>query len=237
MYDNFSQQSLAIIERAKDKASTLGEPTFGTEHILLALLEETEGVVKDVFTRTRIIPSDIDHEVRIHAEQSTPKSASSVPPSSSENVRGSLEAAKIFAHDFESPEVNPEHILLGIIENGKGTAVHLIRASMVAPEEIRGLILAALRRDIEVQSPAPHANVPAAAATGLSRDEIADELRNRITELEGYFPLLKTLPYEVIAEDLEGVERHFHRLVQRLRGIDPEEITADPVGQTDPLER
>ncbi len=129
----FSPRAKRVIERAAEAASQLGQDVIGTEHLLLGILKETEGITAQAFKNTGL-KSDEVREMLLKVIAAQPKAA----PWSTRVLKVS-ELSMAEAERMGSPTVEPEHLLLGILAES-GPAAGLLSRSGITAEAIRGIL-------------------------------------------------------------------------------------------------
>ena len=131
--DRFTQKANLAITRAQRAAAELGHSYVGSEHLLLGLAAETEGLAAR-FLRER----DLD-EAHIRALTiATAGRGASGPPWEGLTPRAHqvIEAAAGEAAALGHPSVGTEHLLLGILRCPDCTAARLLTASGLEPEKL-----------------------------------------------------------------------------------------------------
>jgi len=125
MFNRFTERARKVLLMAKEEARRFNHDYIGTEHILLSLISETEGVAAAVLQNFGIELSTIREEVE-----------KLVQPDSQSNVLGDLpftprakkvlelaaEEARSFGHNY----IGTEHILLGLLKEQEGIASQVL---------------------------------------------------------------------------------------------------------------
>ncbi len=136
MFERFTVRAREVVVLAQDEARALGDGWVGTEHLLLGLLREGEGIA------ARVLGSfGIDLEVgraRVR-DLSGPGGGGVISGRIPFTARAkkvlevSLREALAFGHDY----IGTEHILLGLARDGEGVAGRLLKESGADRETIR----------------------------------------------------------------------------------------------------
>jgi ATP-dependent Clp protease ATP-binding subunit ClpC len=150
---NFTDRVRKVLAMAREEAIRLQHDYVGTEHILLGLIREGEGVAATVLTNL-----DVDLE-QIHerVEESVRKGKATIAlgelPYTS-RAKKVLEFAMAEARDFNHSYVGTEHLLLGLLREEKGIAAQVLNSLGVTLEEARGETLKVLGSDVTPSEPA-----------------------------------------------------------------------------------
>ena len=147
MFERFTDRARRVVVLAQEEARLLDHNFIGTEHILLGLLHEGEGVAAKVLTSFDV---DLD-AVRVLVREiigARPEGDEPVvghipfTPRAKKMLELSLREALQLGHNY----IGTEHILLGLIREGEGVAAQILFSRL-------GLDLAAVRtKTIEVMS-------------------------------------------------------------------------------------
>ena len=150
---NFTDRVRKVLAMAREEAIRLQHDYVGTEHILLGLIREGEGVAAAVLTNL-----DVDLE-QIHerVEESVRKGKATIAlgelPYTS-RAKKVLEFAMAEARDFNHSYVGTEHLLLGLLREEKGIAAQVLNSLGVTLEEARAETLKVLGSDVSPSEPA-----------------------------------------------------------------------------------
>ncbi|HIC53951.1 MAG TPA: NDP-hexose 4-ketoreductase, partial [Gemmatimonadetes bacterium] len=150
---NFTDRVRKVLAMAREEAIRLQHDYVGTEHILLGLIREGEGVAAAVLTNL-----DVDLEqVHERVEESVRKGKATIAlgelPYTS-RAKKVLEFAMAEARDFNHSYVGTEHLLLGLLREEKGIAAQVLNSLGVTLEEARGEALKVLGSDVAPSEPA-----------------------------------------------------------------------------------
>jgi ATP-dependent Clp protease ATP-binding subunit ClpC len=123
---SFTDRVRRVLQIAREEAARLGQDYVGTEHILLALIREGEGVAVAVLTNLSVdfdaIQQRIEHAVK-KGNAATPAGPDLPYTSRAKNV---LELAMSEARHLHSKYVETEHLLLGVLAEEKGIAAQAL---------------------------------------------------------------------------------------------------------------
>jgi len=216
MFDKFSEKTAQIFVTAQEEAKELGHSYVGTEHLLLAILKVDRGPVVELLEEMGVTYSKVRSEIIsmvgmgmrgfVPSPQMTPRAK--------RVTELAYEEAKILGSD----KINPEHILLGILREGEGIAVHILRKL--------GVDLNTLRREIiDLYS------------FSDSRDRFDEETFNysSVKQLEGFGVNLTELAAKKELDPVIGRDQEIERVMQvlvRRKKNNPVLIGEPGVGKT-----
>ena len=123
-FSRFTQKSKKVIELSLKCARRLGHNRVDSEHLLLGLSKEGSGVASKVLLTLGITPKYIEDKI-IDKKGIIPITPIDLTLSNrSEEI---LEISGIFADKFKSEYIDTEYILLGILQQGEGIAVDILK--------------------------------------------------------------------------------------------------------------
>jgi ATP-dependent Clp protease ATP-binding subunit ClpC len=144
---NFTDRVRKVLAMAREEAIRLQHDYVGTEHILLGLIREGEGVAAAVLTNLAV---DLD-QVHERVEESVRKGKATIAlgelPYTS-RAKKVLEFAMAEAREFNHSYVGTEHLLLGLLREEKGIAAQVLNSLGVTLEEARAETLKVLGSDV-----------------------------------------------------------------------------------------
>jgi ATP-dependent Clp protease ATP-binding subunit ClpB len=112
-FDKFTVKSMQAIERAQSRAGELGNPEVQPVHLLLALIEDREGVVPSVLGKIGVPTERLEHDLH-QIEEKLPRVAGAASqPGLGQALNKALEQAFREAANFKDEYVSVEHLLLG----------------------------------------------------------------------------------------------------------------------------
>src|SRR4030043_922584 len=120
MFERFTERARKVVVRAQDEARFLKQNYIGTEHLLLGLIDEKEGVAAKVLVALNIPLDDIRAAVRDSVTEGSSESYEHIPftPRAKKVLELSLREALQMGHNY----IGTEHILLGLLREGEGVA-------------------------------------------------------------------------------------------------------------------
>ncbi len=125
MWQNFTEKGKKVFQLAHREALRLGHDVVGTEHILLALLNDTDGVVPQILSvfgiESKLLRAEIEHFIGSNEPRPMVVDLPSSPRAKLVIDLSMREARKMGVN-----YIGTEHILLGILAEGEGMAAQLL---------------------------------------------------------------------------------------------------------------
>lgn len=165
--NRFTQKSQEAIVDAQNKAERNGNSQVEPEHLLLALLEQGDGVVPQVLTKLDIAVGVLGQDVRQEINRFPRISGGNVQISLSPRLRTVLVAAHDEMAPFGDEYVSTEHLLLAILEKGGGAAEKILKQAGLNRERLLQA-LREVRGTQRVTSPNPEGTYAALEQYGLN---------------------------------------------------------------------
>ena len=127
MFEHYTERAIRVIQFARYEATQLGSRTIETEHLLLGLIREGNGITSRIFNRCKITFEEIrkDIESRIILKEKIP---ANIEPPPSPDVDKVLTFAAEEAEHLNHKYIGTEHILLGILRLENCVASELQRS-------------------------------------------------------------------------------------------------------------
>jgi ATP-dependent Clp protease ATP-binding subunit ClpC len=147
MFERFTDRARRVVVLAQEEARMLNHNYIGTEHILLGLIHEGEGVAATALESLGISREAVRSQVEeiIGHGQAAPTGHIPFTPRAKKVLELSLREALQLGHNY----IGTEHILLGLIREGEGVAAQVLIKLGADLEGVRGRVVALLREDIE----------------------------------------------------------------------------------------
>ncbi|HUD13987.1 MAG TPA: ATP-dependent chaperone ClpB [Terracidiphilus sp.] len=112
-WDKFTVKSQQAMQQAQSRAAELGNPEVQPVHLLLALVEDREGVIPSVLEKIGVPTERLEHDLH-QIEEKLPRVAGAASqPGLSQALNKALEQAFREAANFKDEYVSTEHLLLG----------------------------------------------------------------------------------------------------------------------------
>lgn len=150
---NFTDRVRKVLAMAREEAIRLQHDYVGTEHILLGLIREGEGVAAAVLQNLSVDLEQIHERVEESVRKGKATIALGELPYTS-RAKKVLEFAMAEARDFNHSYVGTEHLLLGLLREEKGIAAQVLNSLGVTLDEARGETLKVLGSEMSPSEPA-----------------------------------------------------------------------------------
>ena len=124
MFERFTDRARRVVVLAQEEARMLNHNYIGTEHILLGLIHEGEGVAAKALESLGISLEGVRQQVEeiIGQGQQAPSGHIPFTPRAKKVLELSLREALQLGHNY----IGTEHILLGLIREGEGVAAQVL---------------------------------------------------------------------------------------------------------------
>jgi ATP-dependent Clp protease ATP-binding subunit ClpC len=138
MFGRFTERAQKVLALAQEEAIRLGHNNIGTEHILLGLVREGEGIAAKALNGLGLGSDKIQKEVEnlIGKGQETSQTIH-YTPRAKKVIELSMDEARKLGHSY----VGTEHILLGLIREGEGVAARVLNNLGVSLNKARQQVL------------------------------------------------------------------------------------------------
>ena len=191
MNDKFTERVRKVIYLARDEANRLQHDYIGTEHLLLGIVREGEGIASRVLQKLDLdldqIQQAIESIVRPSGDTLT---LGEVPltPRGKRVLELSIEEARLLGHNY----VGTEHLLLGLIREGEGVAARVLLELGVDRKRVREEIMKMIHqggaghgsdRAKQAKSETPTLDQFGRDLTELARDNKLDPIIGRNKEI------------------------------------------------------
>lgn len=174
-FSRFTQKSKKVIELSLECAREFGHNRVDSEHLLLGLSKEGDGVASRVLLKLGITPKYIEGKI-IEKKGIIPiMPIDLVLSPRSEEI---LEISGIFADKFKSEYIETEHILLGILQQGENLAVNILKEAGIDDKSIVELIIDTVGLDSVTTNKESKPNYPTRTQTS---SKILDKYGKNLT--------------------------------------------------------
>jgi ATP-dependent Clp protease ATP-binding subunit ClpC len=135
MFERFTDRARRVVVLAQDEARMLNHNYIGTEHILLGLIHENEGVGAKALESMGVTLDAVRDQVRDIIGEGNQAPTGHIPftPRAKKVLELSLREALQLGHNY----IGTEHILLGLLREGEGTAVKVLSRLKAEPAAVR----------------------------------------------------------------------------------------------------
>lgn len=195
MFGRFTERAQKVLSLAQEEAVRLGHNNIGTEHILLGLIREGEGIAAKALIALGLGLEKIQDEVEslIGRGQEQPSNIA-YTPRAKKVIELSMDEARKLGHTY----VGTEHILLGLIREGEGVAARVLNNLGVSLNKARQQVLQLLGSSEVVSTNHghnPNVNTPtldslARDLTSIAKEGNLDPVIGRSKEIERVIQVL-----------------------------------------------
>ena len=137
MFERFSERARQVLILAQDEARELRHNYIGTEHLLLGLIREEQGLAARVLAQLGVTLA----AVRAHVEpgEGAGKTIGQIPFTrrAKQSLDGAVREALKMGHRW----IGTEHLLLGLVSDADSTASLVLGKLGVSPERTRDAVL------------------------------------------------------------------------------------------------
>lgn len=196
MFGRFTERAQKVLSFAQEEAVRLGHNNIGTEHILLGLIREGDGIAAKALLGLGLGLEKIQEEVEALIGRGQEQQASiAYTPRAKKVIELSMDEARKLSHTY----VGTEHMLLGLIREGEGVAARVLNNLGVSLNKARQQVLHLLGNNEATSSAHTHApaNVSTPTLDSLARDLTAiaregnlDPVIGRAKEIERVIQVL-----------------------------------------------
>ncbi|MBD1382792.1 ATP-dependent protease ATP-binding subunit ClpC [Metabacillus arenae] len=196
MFGRFTERAQKVLALAQEEAVRLGHNNIGTEHILLGLVREGEGIAAKALQALGLESEKIQKEVESLIGRGQEISQTiHYTPRAKKVIELSMDEARKLGHSY----VGTEHILLGLIREGEGVAARVLNNLGVSLNKARQQVLQLLGSN---ESSSGHqggssnnANTPtldslARDLTAIAREDSLDPVIGRSKEIQRVIEVL-----------------------------------------------
>ena len=143
-YDKFTKRAKQVLQYATEEARTLNHSYIGTEHILLGLIREGEGVAARVLEDLGVQLAQTRHSVEfiVGIGEGEARADKELSARAKNVITLAIDEAKRLGHNY----IGTEHILLGLIRNGEGVATGVLDMLGVSLEQIKTNVMRVIRQ-------------------------------------------------------------------------------------------
>ena len=183
---NPTTKTQAALQTAVQSAATAGNPDVRPAHVLVALLDQTDGIASPLLKAVGVDPADIRHHAHELVERMPTVTSASGQPQLSRDTIAAVTKAQQLATELGDEYVSTEHLVVGLAE-GDGDVAKLLTGAGANPQALRDAFVN-VRGSARVTSPDPESSYQALEKystdlTAAAREGKLDPVIGRDTEI------------------------------------------------------
>ncbi len=186
-FDKFTERARKVLSLAQEEAQRFQHNYIGTEHLLLGLVREGEGVAAKVLLKLGVELQKVREAVEfiIGRGDRIVLGEIGLTPRAKKVIELAVDEARRMNHHY----IGTEHLLLGLLREGEGIGAGVLESLGVRLEQARRETLAVLSGSSSVMqaTPPPLPPVPAEAASLVAEGEPALTCSHCSARSPGYF--------------------------------------------------
>ncbi|HOJ32859.1 MAG TPA: ATP-dependent Clp protease ATP-binding subunit [Candidatus Hydrogenedentes bacterium] len=198
MWDRFTERAKRAVSVAREEATRLGSEYVRTEHILLGLCREPEGIAARALENLGVDIEALAIEIESQITRGNAVVSSDeivFTPRAKKVLELAVEEARNLNHNY----IGTEHILLGLVREGEGIAAKVLQDMKVDADRLRNEILRLLGEQNKTgapqaqsgkKSPTPALDAFGRDLTALAREGKLDPVIGREAEIERVIQIL-----------------------------------------------
>ena len=139
MFERFTEKARRVVVYAQEEARMLNQNYIGTEHLLLGLIREQDGIAAKALESLNISLEDVHAQVEDLIGRGTFVPTGHIPftPRAKKVLELSLREALQLGHNY----IGTEHILLGLIREGEGVAAQVLLNLGADLDKVRSAVI------------------------------------------------------------------------------------------------
>src|SRR5262245_36360548 len=203
---NFTDRVRKVLQMAREEAARLHHEYVGTEHILLGLIREGEGVAAAVLTNLNVDLEEIQQKIEETVKKGKAPAAAGPDLPYTSRAKKVLELAMSEARELNHSYVGTEHLLLGLLREEKGIAAQVLTDAGVNLEQARAETLRLLGSDV----------MPSGAKAGAAPAAPRSEKKSKTPALDHFCRDLTALAADGQLDPTIGRQKEIERVIEVL---------------------
>ena len=169
-FEKFSERARRVLTLAQEEAQSLNHSYIGTEHILLGLVREEDGIAAKVLTNLGVGLNKVRAAVEFVTGRGDKPSTTEtgLTPRARRVIELAIDEARYLSHNY----IGTEHLLLGLLREGEGIASGVLDNLGITIDRTRG----------EVERVLSQSTTKSKSARNVSRTPALDQLGINLTE-------------------------------------------------------
>ena len=154
MFEKFTDKARKVMSLAQEEARSLGQMYVGTEHLLLGLIKEGDGIAAQALANLDVTYEETLATVRdLTKGESEPVPGGHIPftPRAKRVLEDSYRETMSHGQTY----ISTEHLLLGIVREGNGSAMTVLARMGVSADAVRNAVNELIDKSSDAKGPAP----------------------------------------------------------------------------------
>ncbi len=197
MWDRFTERAKHVVSAAREAAAKLGSEYVRTEHILLGICREPEGIAARALENLNIdleaLAGEIEQQIQ-RGPDVVPGEEIPFTPRAKKVIELAVEEARRFNHSY----IGTEHILLGLVKEGEGFAAKVLQDMKIDLDRVQAEVIRLL------------------GDQGKSSGQAATSKKSQTPALDAFGRDLTVLAVEDKLDPVIGREDEIERVIQVL---------------------
>ncbi len=178
MKRRYTERAEKVLTIAHNEAKRMGHQVVGTEHILLGLIQEGEGIAAQALIGMGLDLNKIRGQIEQMVGVGQPYSGEvGLTP----RVKRVLQLANEETHRQDVNYIGTEHLLLGLIMEGEGIAARILANLNVSPERVWKQVVKLLGVELDESAASPSNSMPSAKTNGQANPSALNEYGRDLT--------------------------------------------------------
>jgi hypothetical protein len=211
-FDKFTERARKVLALATEEAQRFGHPYIGTEHLLLGLVREEEGVAARVLTNMGVQLPKVRSamEFSIGRGEGAGVGETGLTP----RAKKVIELAVDEARRLDDHHIGTEHLLLGLVREGEGNGAGILESLGTDLDKVRQQVML-------VVDQGPRRSAERSPKTEIGSWPESSKLKALRTDLdlarqEGDDPRARKVEFAIADQELRELNAFRSRLVERL---------------------
>ena len=177
-FDRFNDRAKRVLALAQDEAIRFNHNYIGTEHLLVGLIREEEGVAARALAKLGVELEKARKALEFiigRGDKATSPSEITLSPRTKKIIELAIDESRRLGHSH----VGPEHMLLGLAREGEGIASGILESLGVTMDKVRHAVIETLGQ----MTPRPRTNVSSTTPVLAGPFDLLDDAAKRVLSL------------------------------------------------------
>ena len=183
MFERFTDRARSVVVLAQEESRLLGHNHIGTEHLLLGLLAEREGVAARALESLGVTLDAARQQVREIVGPGSEAARGHIP--FTPRAKKILELSLREALSLGSEVISTEHLLLGLIDEGDGVGAQILERLGAQNTKVRKAVIGLASAEPEAEAAEPEAEVVRSFGSNMRiRIEALAEVKDLLVNID-----------------------------------------------------